>query len=111
MKNLSFAVIFLALSLTGCGKDDTKPTTNNSTPAQTSSAPSDKAQVNSLDWYKANPEKAAEEIAKCNKLPAQEAFQNANCITANRAKSSINWESTKGIIKPKPLTAEDLKLK
>lgn len=109
MKNISFAVIVLAVSLMGCGQENNNPPAPTKTPEPINASTPANAEIRNLDWYKANPEEAAKEVAKCNKLPPQEALQNANCEMASRAKQSAAWSAKGGAIQIKPLTAEDLK--
>lgn len=109
MKNTMFAVITLAILVTGCGeKPKDTPVAPTSAPASVEVTPTE---ARSVEWYKANPSEAEDQLSKCKALHHQEAMQNADCNNANHAKASNTWSARGGAIKIKPLSADDLKAK
>ncbi len=60
------------------------------------------AEVQTVDWYKANKTERQAVLAKCRNNPGELA-NTPDCINASRAQSATTWGATGGI-KVKPLT-------
>lgn len=65
------------------------------------------AEVQTVDWYKANKTERKAVLATCRNNPGELA-KTPNCVNASRADSAVTWGATGGGIKVKPLTAQQI---
>ena len=63
--------------------------------------------VQTVEWYKANKEKRAAMLTKCNSNPGELALT-PNCVNASSAESATTWSATGGIKPMAPVTAADI---
>lgn len=92
MKNKSLPIItFLAAAvIAGCNEENKKSV----------------EEVKTVDYYMTNKDEMKEVLKKCNNNPGELALT-PNCINAGKADNKLVW-SSRGGIKVKPLTAEEL---